>query len=320
MTVVGVRAETSLGVRRYCDRLQDALAVVGVDYRPAERPHKERRTHWHFANSSRRPLWQALPVREPLLVTVHDVRPRARVLEPAYRLAVHPLVYRRAGAVVVHSRFAADMLVADARVPADRIRVVPHPASEFRGLSRAEARRRLGWDGDRPIAVVPGVLKQAKLVGETLAAAEPLVRKGGWRLAFVGHVADASVGRAARADGALVEEDPDDATYEHALLAADAVLVLRAGSVGESNGPLLDALGAGRAVLATATGSIPEVAGEAAVFCEPEALSIRRGLEALRDPHARRELEARARSRAAALSWAESAHEHAALFSELFGE
>ena len=61
MTVVGVRAETSLGVRRYCDRLQDALAVVGVDYRPAERPHKERRTHWHFANSSRRPLWQAMP-------------------------------------------------------------------------------------------------------------------------------------------------------------------------------------------------------------------------------------------------------------------
>src|SRR4029453_5668751 len=100
----------------------------------------------------------------------------------------------------------------------------------------------------------------------------------------------------------------------------DAVLVLRAGSVGESNSPLLDALGAGRAVLATATGSIPEVAGEAAVLGEPGALSTRRGLEALRDPHARRELEARARGRAAALSWAESAHEHAALFSELFGD
>jgi glycosyltransferase involved in cell wall biosynthesis len=320
MTVVGVRAASSLGLRRYCDRLRVALAAVGVDYRPGERPQEELRTHWHFANSSRRPLWQALPVRQPLLVTVHDVRPRARVLEPAYRVTVHPLVYRRAGHVVVHSRFAADMLVAHARVPADRIRVVPHPASQFSDLGRAAARRRLGWDDERPVAVVPGVLKQAKLVRETLIAAEPLVRGGRWRLAFAGHVADAPMAKAARAADALVVEDPDDATYEYALLAADVVLVLRAGSVGESNGPLLDGLGAARAVLATATGSIPEVADGAALLCRPDAESIRRGLLALEDPSVRAELEQQARARAAALSWEASARLHAELFSEVFGE
>ncbi|HEV8248470.1 MAG TPA: glycosyltransferase [Gaiellaceae bacterium] len=320
MTVVGVRAAASLGVSRYCDRLQDALAAVGVDYRPAGRAHGGLRTHWHFANSSRGPLWQALPPRRPLLVTVHDVRPRARVLEAAYRLAVHPLVYRRAGAIIVHSRLAADMLVADARVPATKIRVVPHPVPQLPALRRADARRRLGWDEDRPIAVLPGVLKQAKLVRETLAAAGPLVRGGRWRLAFVGHVPDARLARAVHAAGALLANDPDDATYEHALLAADAVLVLRAGSVGESNGPLLDALGAGRAVLATATGSIPEVAADAALFCEPDAASIRRGLVALEDRSVRRELEERARARAAGLSWEASARLHAGLFSEVFGE
>ena len=320
MTVVGVRASASLGVRRYCDRLHDALAVCGVDYRPAERPHTGLRTHWHFANSSRGALWQALPPRQPLLVTVHDVRPRARVLEPTYRLCVHPLVYRRARVIVVHSRFAADMLVADARVRGDRIRIVPHPAPQLSAPGRAEARRRLGWCDERPIALIPGVLKQAKLVHETMAAAEPLVRAGRWRLAFVGHVPDARLARAVRAAGAIVEEDPDDTTYQHALSAADAVLVLRAGSVGESNGPLLDALGARRAVLATASGSIPEAAGEAALFCEADADSIRSGLVALEDPSTRRDLEERAGDRAADLSWRASARLHAGLFSEVFGE
>ena len=69
--------------------------------------------------------------------------------------------------------------------------------------------------------------------------------------------------------------DPSDADYERAIVASDCVLCLRAGSVGETNGPLLDALGAGRAVLATATGSIPEVAGDAVLYatgrprCDP---------------------------------------------------
>jgi glycosyltransferase involved in cell wall biosynthesis len=146
------------------------------------------------------------------------------------------------------------------------------------------------------------------------------VRAGRWRLAFVGHVPDARLAAAVRAAGAILEEDPDDTTYQHALSAADAVLVLRAGSVGESNGPLLDALGAGRAVLATASGSIPEVAGEAALFCEPDADSIRRGLVALEDPSVRRDLEERAGVRAADLSWEASARLHAGLFSEVLGE
>ena len=71
--------------------------------------------------------------------------------------------------------------------------------------------------------------------------------------------------------------DPSDADYERAIVASDCVLCLRAGSVGETNGPLLDALGAGRAVLATATGSIPEVAGDAALYCDgtPDGIRVR---------------------------------------------
>src|SRR5262249_62358068 len=99
---------------------------------------------------------------------------------------------------------------------------------------------------------------------------------------------DRATARAARDEGVLVVDTPDDEQYERAIVASDCVLCLRAGSVGETNGPLLDALGAGRAVLATPTGSIPEVAGDAVAYCDETDEGIRHGLARLRDEGVRR--------------------------------
>jgi len=116
-----------------------------------------------------------------------------------------------------------------------------------------------------------------------------------------------------------VLESPDDARYEQAIVAADAVLCLRESSVGESNGPLLDALGAGRAVIATRTGSISEIAGDAACYVGPAAAEIADGLHALAEAGERAEHASRAEARAAELSWEESAHAHRDLFEEVLG-
>jgi hypothetical protein len=80
---------------------------------------------------------------------------------------------------------------------------------------------------------------------------------------------------------------------------------------------LLDALGAARAVLATPTGSIPEVAGDAALYCNGTAASIRGGLVALTEVGVRAQLECMAGERGAALSWQASGALHAALFREV---
>jgi glycosyltransferase involved in cell wall biosynthesis len=250
-----------------------------------------------------------------LLVTVHDVVPRTRALLPVYRALVYPQLRRRADAVVVHSAYAADMLVRRTGRRPSRLEVIPHPASRPRFTDRIEARRALGWPEDALIAVLPGVIKPAKLVGEVLAATSDA---SGWRLALAGRLVDRRVTRDAQARDALVLSDPDDADYERAIAAADCVLCLRSGSVGETNGPLLDALGAGRAVLATATGSIPEVAGDAARLCGGTERAIRAGLAELSDPGARSELERAATRRAALLTWEASAVAHAALFREVF--
>jgi glycosyltransferase involved in cell wall biosynthesis len=145
-----------------------------------------------------------------------------------------------------------------------------------------------------------------------------MLRSARFRLVLAGPVADRGAAEAARAAGASVLEAPDDQQYELAICAADVVLVLRAGSVGETNGPLLDAIGAGRAVLATGTGSIPEVAGEAARYCAADVGAIARGLALLADPGERAERERLARERAALLTWSASASAHAAVFEEVF--
>jgi len=315
MRVAGIRADGSVGIAGYCDRLATALDPLGVAYEPAPAPRAGARSHYHLGNSSRRTLLQMLGRREPTVVTIHDVVPRDRRLLAAQRALVAPLLRRRGTALVVHSETAAGMLRALTGVRPERVRVIPIAAPRMGEVSRRHARAALGWPEDELIALLPGVLKSVKLVGEAASAASA----AGWRLALAGRVLDAELVRRARAGGALVCPNPDRATYERAIKAADAVLVLRASSVGETNMPLLEALGAGRAVLATPTGSIPEVADGAALLCPPTADGIRHGLDELADPAERAAREARSAARAAELDPAAAAAAHAELFAQVFG-
>jgi glycosyltransferase involved in cell wall biosynthesis len=163
--------------------------------------------------------------------------------------------------------------------------------------------------------VLPGTLKRAKLVAETLEAAQPMIAAGRMRLLLAGTVPDARLSRVVRDSGAILMSAPDAESYERAIVAADAVLCARADSVGESNGPLLEAIGAGRPSIVTAVGSAPEIAGDSAVVVTPTARGLRDGIEALLDAgeRNRRELAARA------LSTRFSAERVAARHAELFG-
>jgi len=80
--------------------------------------------------------------------------------------------------------------------------------------------------------------------------------------------------------------------------------------------PVLEAFAAGTPLVASTAGAIPEVAGDAALLCEPldaEALadSIQRLLD---DPDLRRRLVAAGRQRAAVATWDASARAHATVY------
>ena len=313
LVVTGVRDARSLGVALYSSRLARALVDERIEYRLEERAARDAGSHFHLANSSRALLAHRPARASAYVVTAHDVVPRTRALLPLYRALAYPRVAR--AAVIVHSSFAADMLVKEAGRRPTRLEVIPHPAQRPPAIDRSEARRALGWPEDALIAAIPGVIKSVKLAREALIAASAAP---GWRLALAGRLVDRRVADAARAEGALVLGDPSDVDYQRAIVASDCVLCLRAGSVGESNGPLLDALGAARAVLATATGSIPEVAGDSALYCDRTAASIRSGLAVLADSCARAQFEQAASMRAEGLTWRASAALHAVLFREVF--
>jgi glycosyltransferase involved in cell wall biosynthesis len=313
--VTGVRSASSVGVVRYVDRLTELLAAAGVDYVPSEAPVPGLGTHLHFANSSRTVLWDVAATRSTI-VTVHDVLPRTGALTIFYRRLAYPLL-RRAAATIVHSAFAADLLRSLGARPR-RLEVISHPASSFSSLDRSAARRALGWESGSPVFVLPGVLKAAKLVAPALEAAAPLLASGALRLVLVGTAVDQELVHRVRALGALILESPSREDYERAIVAADCVLVLRDGSVGETNGPLMDALGAGRPVLATATGSIPELAEAAARYCLPTTAAIRAGLVALCDPDERARHAEAARRRAQLFDGGSVAAAHLDLFRDVF--
>jgi glycosyltransferase involved in cell wall biosynthesis len=313
----GILNPRSLGVARYCARLAVALADEGVDYELGCRGPQDLSVHYHLANSSRAFLTEAATRRGPITVTVHDVLPRTRALLPLYRLLAYPQLVRHPSAVVVHTSYAADLLIRTAGRRPRRLEVIAHPAVRPQSLDRSAARRALGWPNDALIAVLPGVIKSVKLVDEAVAAVSTLPA---WRLALVGHAVDQAAAARARQRGTLILEDPIDTDYERAIVAADCVLCLRSGSVGETNGPLLDAFGAERAVVATRTGTIPEVAGGAALECAGSVNGIRAGLKRLESDDVRSEFERASAQRAAHFTWKASAVLHAQLFREVHAQ
>ena len=108
--------------------------------------------------------------------------------------------------------------------------------------------------------MLAGVLKAAKGVAEVVAAARDVPDA---RLLLVGRIADSSTAEAlaARPANVTVIERADDAEFSRILAAADAVLLPRSDSVGETSGPLVMAHALGTPVAMLDTGSAPEYAG-----------------------------------------------------------
>jgi glycosyltransferase involved in cell wall biosynthesis len=246
------------------------------------------------------------------VVAFHDAHlfelPEA--FSPAYRLwhrALRPRLARRARVLVTVSHHAAGQLAQHLSVPRSRFRILPNSAEhilriapEPAGLSRAGLR-----PGEYLLAV--GNQSPNKNIARLVAAhatdpgLPPLAVAGGYAPGVTGATVSGSdrvipLGRVS--DGEL------RALYEGARGFAFP-------SLHEGFGiPPLEAMALGTPVLASARAALPEVLGDAPIWCDPlDTGDLARGLALLArlEGEERRARIAAGRSRAAALSWGASA-------------
>lgn len=223
--------------------------------------------------------------RAPLVFTAHDLLPR----RTAARTRLWRALFGRFERVVVHSERGRETL-AGFGVPAERLRVIPHP------VSPSDPER---TDDGRTVLAL-GLVRPYKQLDHARAAAE----RAGARLLVAGD-----------ATGFLPESEIDRA------LGASTVAVFPYRPELDQSGALLRALGAGVPAVVYDVGGLPEPvrafgAGRVVPADDVDALAaaVR---ELLGDPDALAAARAGAARARAELTWESSARAHLDLYREL---
>lgn len=255
-------------------------------------------------------------LRIPAVLMAMDMTTFDRRLEPkrssmVIERATLPWALRRAAAVIAISQATADDLVARFPHAAPLVVVAPLAASDsFRGATAADVarvRERHALDG--PYVLSVGTLEPRKNLPRLIEAFAGLTdaERRGARLALVGargwerDELDAVLARHPDLVQVLgfVNEEDLAGLYSGAELFAYP-------SIYEGFGlPLLEAMHAGTAVVTSPVSSLPEVAGEAAIYADPHDVAALRGAlaQGLGDDELVARLAQEGRRRAAGFSW-----------------
>ncbi len=220
------------------------------------------------------------PSRFARVVTIGDLTPLVGNYHPIGQRLLHltlvPLLARRAHRVLTFSENSKRDIVRLYRIPSEKVVVTPLSADgRFRPLPRAEveaARRRLGLP-ERYVLHV-GTIEPRKNVGRLIQAfAAALPALGDCRLLLVGRRGwmidglDAQVRASGAAGRIVMRQDIADADLPPVYNAAE---LLAYPSLYEGFGlPPLEAMRCGVPVVTSATSSLPEVVGDAAVSVDP---------------------------------------------------
>ena len=259
-----------------------------------------------------------LSSRAPLLVTVHDVIHLAR---PEYRRSIAKRVYtrlmfqtirRRATAILVDSEFTRSEFLRYVGRPVGSITVV-HAGVDERWFQPVESP---ASSPPAPYIVCVASLKPHKNLMALIDAFAAIRDRIPHTLIIVGRVdglrtADAPAMNRALACGDRVQliGEVSDAALRSLVAGAD---VLAHPSLYEGFGlPPLEAMAAGCPCLVSQTTAMPEVCGDAALYCNPLDSSdiAARLYQLVSDEGLRRDLSTRGRARAATFQWDRTAEQ-----------
>ena len=280
-------------------------------------------------------LFHSLAQRPPAfhfekeVVTVHDVFPLTGrdYSTPEFQRKFSALLLeavKRAARVIAVSRYTADQLVQHAGVRREKIRVihegVDSPARLLTPEERSQERQRLVGQGNRMLLSV-GALQTRKNTLNALRALASLPPS--YRLVLAGGEGHGSEAihdfiRKERLESRVVVLGHVPAAHLPVLYQAASVLVFP--SFEEGFGlPVLEAMAHGLPVVAAHTSSLPEVGGDAALYCDPHeprdiAEKIMRIAE---DTALREEMIAGGLARARQFTWRRTAEQTCQVYDEV---
>lgn len=248
----------------------------------------------------------------------------------------HRAIARNADAIIVHQGAGGRDFLERHGVPGDKIHVIPHGTPRVEGMSRDDARTRLGLPRSKDIALFLGVIHPRKNLHTIIAAVERVAKElPSVCLLIAGRVRERSVldrlysaridrsvrkgtalGFIAYRKGFVASQD-----LPALLAAADVVLLPHDQSYGSASGILHLALGAGRAAICSSSpkfGEAREAFGRQIPQAFVDAKDVRGWAGALRDllssPATRELAESLARAEADRTSWNAVGRQHFDLY------
>jgi glycosyltransferase involved in cell wall biosynthesis len=271
----------------------------------------------------------------PFVVTVHDLnyldaastfgeRPvgsslRSRLLVAGYRLELEKV--RRARRLIAVSEHTREALLAALRV--DRRKVaVTYEAAGFPGDVEADRTVLERYGLTRPFFLYVGAAYPYKNLPRLIDAFGLFLGRvdGELDLVLAGDHEQFARSLRERARSGGIEERvvfPGPVSEAELVALYEAALAYAFVSLGEGFGlPGLEAMTAGVPVIAARAGSLPEIYGDAAEYCDPtEVESIAAALSRIaEDEELRSRLAAQGRRRAAEFSWARTAEQTLAVY------
>ena len=259
-----------------------------------------------------------IPLLRPtrLAVTIHDVAHLAMpdassgLLKRAYARFMFAQVRRRARSLLFDTAFSLEEFTRHVGAPRQPARVVHlAPADGWREAKVAHPERPI----PEPYLVYVGNFKEHKNVPGLLRAFERARERIPHRLVLVGRrdglSADPKIPPLLQRMGNAVHATGELPAQEVRRYVAHADALVTASRYEGFGLPPLEAMAAGVPTLVSRAGSLPEICGDASLYCDPsDEPSVVRGLEQVAtDAPLRAQLVARGRERAAAFSWNETA-------------
>jgi len=321
----------------------DGLPSARFRFVPARSPIYSLSEQWEIARLARHaqllhsPHYNApLLYRGKLVVTIHDL---IHLTDPTFRRTLAArfyarpmfnLVARRADRIIANSEFTKQQIVERLAVSPSKVTVAYLGVSErFRPHDHHEAFFRVSplLDVTRPYILFVGNLKPHKNVKTLIRAFAQICAHGDFdfQLAILGDdrkwkpglvLESTRLGLAER-----VRFVPHVPYQDLPWVYAAAEILVMPSSIEGFGLPVLEAMASGTPVVCSRAGSLPEVAGDAAEYCEPAsaddlAIAIER---VLRSSQLQATLRSKGLERVKCFCWEEFARRHCEVYREALG-